>query len=145
MSANCDRDQPLHKGAVRIAMVDLWRRTGGIYIYLHTRAEQKDRHLSEKFTCQTLDTQTICGFVNWVSTTTYQDCCSTSDRRLSETSYRKCGEKARDCCCSRAFSKSQHYTDDGGHLLVFYAPYDAWPLWFIHQFSFEVEIAAAKW
>ena len=45
-------------------------------MYLFTNgAEQRDRHLSEKFTCQTVDTQTICGFVNGVNTTTYQDCC----------------------------------------------------------------------
>lgn len=68
-------------------------------------AVHRDGHSSEKCTCQPADTQTICAFVNGVNTATYQGCRSTSDTKLSVTSYRKCEEKARDWYFSRTFLK----------------------------------------
>lgn len=71
--------------------------------------------MSEEFTCQTVDTQTICGFVNGVNTTTYQDRSGTFDRSLIETRYDKCEGKTSYC---RHFSQNKSCYNDRSILFM---------------------------
>lgn len=84
-----------------------------VYIYSQMGPALADGHSSEKCTCQSADTQTICRFVNGANTATYQGRRGTSDTELSVTSCRKCGEKAWDWSFS---STLVQVGGDGGRL-----------------------------